>query len=374
MAAIGAASFGDNKMTTERIIDRLHNNPPEIEQIITDGLKLNYEDELALFESNLRRETELPPAIENDDDAGRYSDYLKKLASTEKSLDAIRKSEKEEYSSKANIVHAFFKKKIDQLTEVKNRVSVPHAEYLKKKADEKRRADEEKARAAAEEAAQKLREAQERERIAQEAQRLAEQERAKIEAEAAQARAVAEAAAAAARAEAERESARVRAEIEARAAAEEMGKRELQAQLKAAEDAKKQAEAAAKEIERAAREAQKESEEKIKELNKEVRELNRESNRALDEAVRSDKSASKLEKAANASLADLSRTRGDSSMASVSEHWVGSVINRDQLDLEALREHLPFDALERATQAFVNAGGRTLRGAIITQELKTAVR
>ncbi len=361
-------------MTEERIIDRLHNNPPEIEQIITDGLKLNYEDELSLFESNLRRESELPPAINNDDDAGLYSDYLKKLTSTEKSLDAIRKAEKEEYSSKANIVHAFFKKKIDQIADVKNRVSQPHAEYLKKKADEKRRADEEKARAAAELAAQKFKEAQERERIAEEARKIAEAERARIESEAAAAKAKAEAEAEALREAAAKEAARVQAEIAARAVAEETSRRELQSQLKAAEDAKKQAEAAAKEIERAAREAQKESEDKIRELNKEVRDLNRESNRALDEAVRSDKTASKLERAASASLADLSRTRGDSSMASVSEHWVGSVVNRDLLDLEALREHLPFDALERATQSFVNAGGRVLRGAIITQELKTSVR
>lgn len=394
----------------ERIITRLHNNPPEIEVIITDGLKNNYKDELYLFESNLQKESELPPAITNDDEAGKYSDYIKKLTSTEKNLDAIRKTEKEEYSSKANIVHAFFKKKIDQLSEVKIRVGEPLAAYLKKKEDEKRRIAEEKAREAAEEAARVLKEAQERERIAKEAQAAAEAQaeaerkraeeikrKAAEEAEAARKKAEEEANAIRAKAEedrraAEAEAARIAEEQRKRAETEEIGKREAAAQLRAAEEAKKAAEKAQKEAEKQAqeriaeaerkqkeaekeaREAAKQAEESIRAANKEVKELTRDANRALDEAVRTDRAATKLERGTLAKSSELSRTRGDSSMASVSEYWIGSVESRDSLDLEALREHIPFDALERAVQSFVDAGGRSLRGAIISQEIKSVVR
>ena len=323
-----------------------HNNPPSFEDEITDGLKKNYHNELFLFEANLEKEKDLPSEINNDDDAGRYSDFIKKLASTEKTLDAIRKTEKEVYSSKANVVHSFFKKKIDRLFEVKGRVSEPLAAYLKKKEDEKRRAAEEKARAAAEEAARKLKEAQERERAAEEARKKAEEEKRRIEAQAEEARKKAEAEAYEAQKKAEAETAAIKA------------------------DAERQA----KEAERLAKQAAKEAEEKIKALEKEVKVLNRESNRALDEAVRADKTALKLERQTAAGCADFSRTRGDSSVGSISEYWIGSVENRESLDLEALREHIPFDALERAVQSYVDAGGRQLRGAIITQEIKTVVR
>lgn len=387
-----------------------HNNPPSIEEIIADGLKKNYQDELYLFESNLKKEADLPPSISNDDDAGKYSDYIKKLTSTEKNLDAIRKTEKEEYSSKANIVHAFFKKKIDQISDVKTRVSQPLADYLKKKEDEKRRAAEEKAREAAEEAARALKEAQERERIAKEAQakaeaeaaeqrRLAEEARRKAEEETAAARQKAEAEAAEIRRLAEEERQKAKAEAERiaqenqkRAEAEEIGKREAAAQIRAAEEKAKEAERAQKEAERAAkakieeaerkqkeaekeaREAERQAEERIKESNRELKELNRESNKALDEAIRADRTAIKLDRQSSAKVSELSRTRGDGSLASLSEYWVGSVESRDALDLEALREHIPFDALERAVQSFADAGGRTLRGALIFQDTKANVR
>ena len=97
-------------------------------------------------------------------------------------------------------------------------------------------------------------------------------------------------------------------------------------------------------------------------------------NAKFDESVRADQSASKKERAVFTKISELSRTRGDTSMASISEYWIGTVADRATLDLEALREHIPFAALEQAVQAFANAGGRQLRGALIVQDMKSVVR
>lgn len=394
----------------ERVINNLHNNPPEIEVIIAQEMAEQYREEIGLFNSYLEREKDLPAEINSDEESGKYSDYIKKLGSGWKMLDAARKTEKEVYSVKANAVHAFFKKKLDVIDEVRKRVDVPLAAYLKKKDDEKRRAAEEKAREAAEEAARKLKAAEEAARIAEEARRKQQEEAERIQREADAARLKAEQEATAAREKAEAEAAAIRkaaedariaAEAEAkriadenlkRAEKEEISKRELQAQLRAAEEATKEAQRAAKEAERHAKEmideaerkakeiardaraVQSDADEKMKQLSKDAKDAHRESNRALDEAVRTDKAALKLERTANGSVADLSRTRGDASMASLSEYWIGEVENRASLDLETLREHLPMDALSSAVQSFVNAGGRQLRGAIITQEIRSVVR
>ena len=67
--------------------------------------------------------------------------------------------------------------------------------------------------------------------------------------------------------------------------------------------------------------------------------------------------------------ADMSRTFVDSSMASITEMDRLEVVSRRAMILKALREHLPFDALEQAVQSFVNAGGLS-KGAQIYQMLK----
>ena len=63
-------------------------------------------------------------------------------------------------------------------------------------------------------------------------------------------------------------------------------------------------------------------------------------------------------------------------MVSVTEKWIGEVSNRDELDLETLRDHIPFDALQKAVQSWVNANhaNRSLAGAHIYKETKTVTR
>lgn len=84
--------------------------------------------------------------------------------------------------------------------------------------------------------------------------------------------------------------------------------------------------------------------------------------------------ASKAAKAADAKPAELSRTRGDYAVASLRTFWDFRDLDRAALDLEALRQHLPMDGLERAVRAFVKAGGRQLAGVEIFENTATAVR
>ena len=85
--------------------------------------------------------------------------------------------------------------------------------------------------------------------------------------------------------------------------------------------------------------------------------------------------AAKAQKAAEAKPAELSQSRGDfGAVASLHTFWDFADINRDILDLEALRQHIPADALEKAVRSFVKAGGRELRGARIFENTETKVR
>lgn len=79
-------------------------------------------------------------------------------------------------------------------------------------------------------------------------------------------------------------------------------------------------------------------------------------------------------KEAAAKAADLSRTRGDlGSVSSLVEFWDFKDIDRDALDLEALRQHLPMEALEKAVRSFVKAGGRSITGATVFENSKARV-
>lgn len=85
--------------------------------------------------------------------------------------------------------------------------------------------------------------------------------------------------------------------------------------------------------------------------------------------------AAQSRRAADAKPADMSRTRSDyGAVGSLRETWTGYVSDRDILDLEPLRQHIPKAALESAVKAFARVGGRELRGAKIYPEQKAVVR
>ena len=99
----------------------------------------------------------------------------------------------------------------------------------------------------------------------------------------------------------------------------------------------------------------------------------------LDEAVAAEEAAKQAAadaeaaaKAAAAKPADLSRTRSDEgAVASLRVWWDFRDLDRSRLDLEALRQHLPEDALERAVRSYVKAGGRELAGVVIFENSRT---
>lgn len=83
----------------------------------------------------------------------------------------------------------------------------------------------------------------------------------------------------------------------------------------------------------------------------------------------------KAEQAAEVKAAELSRTRGEyGSVASLRTQWVFDDIDRATLDLEALREHLPIEAIKTAVRSFIKAGGRELRGTTIHETTVANVR
>jgi len=84
------------------------------------------------------------------------------------------------------------------------------------------------------------------------------------------------------------------------------------------------------------------------------------------QAERAAAAAHAVQREAQASVADLSRTRGEmGGVSSLRTEWRGELVDRATLDLEALRDHIPADALEQAIRSLVKAGCRTLAGARI---------
>lgn len=85
--------------------------------------------------------------------------------------------------------------------------------------------------------------------------------------------------------------------------------------------------------------------------------------------------AAKAAQAATAKPAEMARTRGDyGALGTLRQEWVFSDLDRDALDLEALRPYLPVDGIEKALRGFIKAGGRELRGVRIHQTETAVVR
>jgi hypothetical protein len=104
--------------------------------------------------------------------------------------------------------------------------------------------------------------------------------------------------------------------------------------------------------------------------------------KSLQAAIAAEKAAetasADLVKAAQAAAvkpAELSRTRGDyGAVSSLRTQWVFEGIDRAEIDLEALRFHIPADGLEKAVRSFIKAGGRELRGTRIYETTVASVR
>lgn len=94
-----------------------------------------------------------------------------------------------------------------------------------------------------------------------------------------------------------------------------------------------------------------------------------------EQARQAEADEAKAAKFANVSAAKLSQTRGElGSLSSLRTRWIFSELSRKELDLEALRNHIPVDALEKAVNSFIRAGGRELRGVRIHETTEAVVR
>jgi chromosome segregation ATPase len=384
-----------------------HNNPPSPIEIFEADMKAKYPEYFNRAQLLIDAKDRVPPEIKNEDEAKKVGDYLKQVKELAKTIDALREGEKQPFLEKCRVVDGTFGKWLDSLKQVRSFVDPIQAKWVQAKKDAAERARAEEAARKKAEAEEKLRQAQEAERKAQEerdaaraaaeaAQRQADEERRQIEADAAEKkrkqdeelRLLREAEETAAR-ERQAEIDRLKAE---RAAAEEQDREEKRKAKEAIEAAERAAKEADKEAKRKIREEQEKAEEierekkaaekAIKEKEREAEDIARKAEQAakvhdrdakasLNEAEKLERQSGRLEKVPAADI----RVRGDQgSLSTTRIDWDGYMINRDDLDLEALRHHLREDDINHAIKQFVKAGGRTLKGASIFEETKLNVR
>lgn len=95
---------------------------------------------------------------------------------------------------------------------------------------------------------------------------------------------------------------------------------------------------------------------------------------AMTQAAITENQAAKATQQSYARPAALASTRSASATAGLRTRFVGVDIDREQIDLEALRQHIPVAALQTALNSFIAAGGRKIQGAVIKEETTTTIR
>lgn len=321
----------------------------------------------------------VPTVITNDDDEGKAQDVVLKCKKVISTAKAMHKIEKDPFNEKIKELKNLFEIPIEKVEKVAKTVLERLDVYKEKKAAEERRRREDEARKAAEEAARKQREAEEADRKRREAEearrqeeeraRKAQEERERAEREAKEARERAEQLKAEqARLEAERkerekrEAEEAKAKAERDAADEARRKAEKEAHDKrmaelAAERAAEEAKAkAAREEAAKALQQRREAEDAAAAAKREEKQAARDANHNLEDAIKLERRSAKLEGAANAPEAELSRGRGDyGSVGSRATYWTWRMLDRDQVPLEALRAYINPDAIDAAVTRFMNA-------------------
>ncbi len=339
------------------------NKPPMAEQV-----KANHADLFKRFEELMGALELVPPVIENDEQEGQAQDTLVAIKKAVKTGDAMHKLEKEPYDTIIKEIKATFAKPIEALDKIAKTINERLDVYKEKKAAAERRKREEEARKAREEQEARERAAAEAERKRREAQEARElEERRAREAQAAREKAEREAREANERAEKAREEAR--ALEEARKRQKEQDERDAEqrkkdeaaaaarrAELKAQQEAAEKEAREAREKAAAALAERRAAEEAAQAAKKDEKAANREVNNNLDDAVKLEKRANRLDDAAQASEAELSRGRGDyGSVGSRVTVWKWRMLNRDRVPLEALRAYLNADAIDAAVTRYMNA-------------------
>lgn len=348
-----------------------HNNPPENMQqgLATAGLVQRLDDahkELRARVDALMEQAKAVPATLGADLEGKVTDLVSLIKACTKELARLHRQEKEPYLSGGRIVDAFFKGPADKLTLVADDLQRRLGAWLQQKAAEERRQREAREAAERAEAARRFDEAV----AAQEAETAA--------ATAADAAAAATQAAAmdldaARRAVEDATTAYVTARNEATAAqnaGDGKAYADARARMAVAEAAGKAARARATQL------ADEVAAAKRREdlANQEADAAARVAAQTMDAATATESSAAKLGRKAAAPVKELSRTRGEFGQSGLRQSWTFDGYDRAKLDLEALRQHLPDEALQQAIRSFIRAGGRNLRGVSIYEDAKAVVR
>lgn len=421
----GPANIGHNSGGNAEAIDlieRTLRRSDEIEKGAADYLAAENGDlmrRLRDIEAAIARG--LPARIDSQADAEKLSDLRFAVKKWITAAKQARTSAKRPWDAIAKSFFAFFSRPIDDLETVDaEKIGPVLTDWQEREAARKKRDEEERARILREEADRKMKEAAEaetrrleaerREREAKEAAERAERERlaaikaaedakrareeeerraieaklrAKAEETARREREVKEAA--------ERRDREKREEFEAQARAAAKAERDrIEAEEAAARKAAREAEEAAAEARRAelrrqeleAKEAARKAQEERREAErqaiaarKDIRVETRNESEAVSAAERADKNADKSEERAHAKPADLSRVRGEhGSVSSLRTFLNFRDLNRAELDLEALRYHLPLAALETAVRSYIDVGGTRLRGVEIFEDQQTVTR
>lgn len=369
-------------MEVNEIIPSIGHNQPPLNEVIKDRYRELFR-RMAELES---RCATVPEVLANEDDVGAAQDLYRQIRAEIGAATGAHKEEKKPLDEALKVIKATFAIPAERLEMAGKAILARLDVWKEKKAAEERRAREAAAAKAREEQERKEREAAEAERRAREAEqlRLAE-ERRQREAEEARERARREQAEAEARAQrAREEEARIMAQRKEREAAEARER----AERAAMEERNRAAEAAAREKARIQREeeqrkldelrAQRAAEQKAADeararaaeaqaqeraareaaeaAAKEAKRNDREAKNSLDDALRVERRADRLEGAAQASEAELSRERGElGSVGSLVTRWTWRMVDRDRVPLEALRAYLNPDAIDAAVTRFMQA-------------------
>ncbi len=314
-----------------------------------------------------------PQVITTDEQNKQASDLKKELRTLRKIAESHREKEKQPFWDAGKIVDGWFAKVRDpakvamaKLTERKTAYEREVAAREQRRRDAEERKAREEAEARAVEAERLLREAAVREEEARVAREKLEREAAEREASAA-------------------------AERKAREEAEQKAQREALARETAARDAAERAAVAernradeAKRLEEAAHaRGVREAEERAAENRRQdaARAAAAQEEVDLAAAVAAQKVADlaaadavKAQRNANAKAADMSRSRSDyGAVSSLHTFWdhkptdatCPDPVDRDNVDMDALRPYVSMGELDKAVKALVKAGGRELRGQII---------
>lgn len=245
------------------------NLPPNDAQVLQDTLSDKHREILDGAQRLIEAADRVPEAITDDLMAGKAADYIKMVTGSRKNLESQRIGEKEPYLNLGRAVDGFFKRPIDALDGVKNKVQKRLDTWLKHKAEEERR------------------------------RRMAE-------------------------------------------AAELTRKAEEEAQ-------------AAAMLER--------------------NNLRPMADKMIEQATVTEQAATVVAESAKARPAEMAQSRGSSgAMASLRTRWVGEVVSMTELDLVTLKPFLNPEAIQKALNLFVQAGGRELRGAKIYEKSEAVVR